>query len=294
MDVSGIPNMGFGGGGYFGGDAATGQPAMSAAQINQGIWGNYSPQQAQSTLDNIYGPGGFGAQTNAYSSAGAAYGRQTGGFAPSNVGNVAADKWGTMTPQEKLAHNQAVGRDFINTNIGNVPTEKWNSLKDREKFDHNQAVQRDRGIATPYGWDAYSGGGIGSDAVAAPFAVPTKVPRVPTVDWNKTFNNMTAGNSYNPYALGGAPWQPSGRDDLATLMSGAHNKLRAGQGWTIAQQPPAASQGTLTSRINQGIYDIGNAGDYYSRMIGGGFGNSDTLTPQDRVIPYMNPNPGGG
>ena len=78
-DVSGIPNMGFGGGGYFGGIPNV-APAMSAGQINQGIWGNYSPQQAQSTLNNIYGPGGFGALPAHYAGLGASYGRATGGF----------------------------------------------------------------------------------------------------------------------------------------------------------------------------------------------------------------------
>lgn len=79
VDVSGIPNMGFGGGGYFGGIPNV-APAMSAAQINAGMWGNYSPGAAQSTLNNIYGAGGFGAQPAYYAALGAAYGRQTGGF----------------------------------------------------------------------------------------------------------------------------------------------------------------------------------------------------------------------
>jgi len=77
-DVSGIPNMGFGGGGYFGGSPNQ-QPAMSAGQINQAMWGNYSPQQAQSVIDNLY-PGGFGSQTAYYAALAAAYGRATGGY----------------------------------------------------------------------------------------------------------------------------------------------------------------------------------------------------------------------
>ena len=73
-DVSGIPNLGFGGGGYFGGIPNV-APAMSADQINASMWGRYSPQQAQSTLNNIYGAGGFGAQPAYYAGLGAAYGR---------------------------------------------------------------------------------------------------------------------------------------------------------------------------------------------------------------------------
>ena len=57
-DVSGIPNMGFGGGSYFGGNAATGQPAYSSNDIMRSLYGNYSPGAAQSTLNNIYGGGG--------------------------------------------------------------------------------------------------------------------------------------------------------------------------------------------------------------------------------------------
>jgi hypothetical protein len=68
--------MGFGGGGYFGGNAATGTPAMSSAQIMASLYGNYSPGMAQNTLANIYGGGGFGAQPAYYAALGAAYGRQ--------------------------------------------------------------------------------------------------------------------------------------------------------------------------------------------------------------------------
>ena len=79
MDVSGIPNLGFGGGSIFGGQPNV-APAMSADQINSSIWGRYSPQAAQSTLSNIYGGGGFGALPSYYSNLGAAFGRSTGGF----------------------------------------------------------------------------------------------------------------------------------------------------------------------------------------------------------------------
>jgi hypothetical protein len=81
INISGIPYMGFqgGGGGYLGG-IPNQQPAMSAAQINASMWGNYAPWMAQQTLDQIYGAGGFGAQTDYYSALAAAYGRNTGGF----------------------------------------------------------------------------------------------------------------------------------------------------------------------------------------------------------------------
>ena len=87
-DVSGIPNMGFGGGGYLGGNAANGTPAMSSAQIMASLYGNYSPGQAQATLNNIYGPQGFGGQTAQYAAQGAAYGRATGGFGGYGAANA--------------------------------------------------------------------------------------------------------------------------------------------------------------------------------------------------------------
>jgi hypothetical protein len=92
-DVSGIPNMGFGGGGYFGG-IPNQQPAMSAAQINAGMWGNYSPGAAQATQNNIYGAGGFGAQPAYYAGLGAAYGRATGGFIPGGSRSMNAMRTG--------------------------------------------------------------------------------------------------------------------------------------------------------------------------------------------------------
>jgi hypothetical protein len=55
-------------------------PAMSAADINRSIWGNYSPQQSQDVTNNLYGPSGLGGQTAFYAGQGAAYGRGTGGF----------------------------------------------------------------------------------------------------------------------------------------------------------------------------------------------------------------------
>ena len=74
------PMVGGGGGGGIIGGIPNQQPAMSAAQINQSMWGNYSPGQAQATINNLYGPQGFGGQTAHYAGLGAAYGRATGGF----------------------------------------------------------------------------------------------------------------------------------------------------------------------------------------------------------------------
>jgi hypothetical protein len=88
-DVSGIPNMGFGGGGYFGGIPNV-APAWDANQINRsmGMGPGGAGTQDQNTLNNIFS--NFGRQTDYYSGLGAAYGRQTGGFggAAGRVGTI--------------------------------------------------------------------------------------------------------------------------------------------------------------------------------------------------------------
>jgi hypothetical protein len=72
INISGIPNMGFagGGGGYFGGNAGLGLPAVGAA----GDFG--ASKMSQPLYNNIFG--NFGQLTDYYSALGAAYGRQTG------------------------------------------------------------------------------------------------------------------------------------------------------------------------------------------------------------------------
>ena len=85
------PMVGGGGGGIIGGNAATGQPAMSTAQINASMGWNPAAQ-AQTT--NLYGPMGFGGQTAMYAGIGAGYGRATGGFGMQPAAPApAADPW---------------------------------------------------------------------------------------------------------------------------------------------------------------------------------------------------------
>ena len=61
---------------------ASSGPAMSANQINSsmGMGPGGAGAQNQALLDNLYGPQGFGGQTAQYAAAGAAAGRNTGGF----------------------------------------------------------------------------------------------------------------------------------------------------------------------------------------------------------------------
>jgi hypothetical protein len=75
ININGIPNMGFAGagGGYFGGNAGLGIPAMGAA-------GDFGASKfSQPLYNSIFN--NFGQQTDYYSALAAAYGRATGGFA---------------------------------------------------------------------------------------------------------------------------------------------------------------------------------------------------------------------
>jgi hypothetical protein len=92
-DVSGIPNMGFGGGSYFGGSG------LANAYASQAQTNNYlAQQQAALAQANAYNPwansgGSFGAMPAYYAALGAAYGRSTGGFRP----GMPASPSGTVT-----------------------------------------------------------------------------------------------------------------------------------------------------------------------------------------------------
>jgi hypothetical protein len=101
ININGIPNMGFAGagGGYFGGNAALGIPAMGAA----GDFG--ASKWSQPLYNDIFSK--FGQQTDYYSGLGAAYGRQTGGFGaagsnpgwqtPAPAGGGGGIDWGALT-----------------------------------------------------------------------------------------------------------------------------------------------------------------------------------------------------
>ena len=81
-DVSGIPNMGFGGGNFFAPQFSY-NPQMSAGQASAA----YMPAEnyAQNVTNNLYGGGaneGFGRQTDYYSALGASYSRASGSSNP--------------------------------------------------------------------------------------------------------------------------------------------------------------------------------------------------------------------
>ena len=145
-DVNGIPNMGFlgGGGGYFGGDASRGLPAMSADQINASMGFNPNAAQFDPWANS---PGGFGAQTDYYSGLGAAYGRDTGGF--------------NASPGYPAGPVESAPLD---------PLPYQNPFEAAPPPDYSGGGIGSDAAAAPY-QNPYSGG-IGSDAVAAPYQSP--------------------------------------------------------------------------------------------------------------------------
>lgn len=145
-----------------GGNAATGQPAMSADQINASMWGSYSPYQAQSTLNNTYGAGGFGGLTSYYSGLGAAYGRANGGgpnyqrrMSDMGTGGIGSD---AARVPAAVPQNPFPTRSY-----------DWNTT-------FNNMVNGDSSnpyvLGTPSWYPSqrtpYSGGGIGSDSWFGP------------------------------------------------------------------------------------------------------------------------------
>jgi len=163
-DVSGIPNMGFGGGGYFGGNAATGTPAMSSAQIMASLYGNYSPGMAQNTLANIYGGGGFGAQPAYYAALGAAYGRQ-----------VQPARAAAPVPQYNAPRQYG-----------------WDTNEGYNPFDSSTWYQAPR----QYGWDANEGAPV--PAQPAPYSRGQFNPQ--TYGWDHNEGAAAPAPAYNPYS----------------------------------------------------------------------------------------------
>jgi hypothetical protein len=351
---------------------------MSAAQINAGMWGNYSPSAAQATQNNIYGAGGFGAQPAYYAGLGAAYGRATGGFGgygaanadpftavPYRGGGIGSDAYrggqegnyqvdpfsgaisgynaprqygwdaneGAPVPAQPSFNDIWSGRgaqSLARDNLFNVYT--WPTPQPQRDFlDRWNTFPQQQSWSDPFS----QGGGFGGGAAWAtgtPAGTRSAVPDARTympsgqfggyLDhylWGANSGSLGANgirtDPFGGYVPQGGGYQTDPFSGAITGYSGggigsdasyggqntiagygsALNALRAGQGWTIANTPQAAGQGYLANRINQSIYDIGNAGDYYGRSIGGGFGmnlpnqGQGTLTPQDLAIPHAYP-----
>jgi hypothetical protein len=146
--------------------------------------------------------GGFGALTDIYSGAGAAYGRATGGFGGTvNANSFGVDPgtWSTMSPGDQQTFNRTMGGG-IGSDAGQSPGQyqnqdpvvDWNKYFNTTTSDYPAAPAAEpsspgSNSQTPSGWsptpggnpdmqrllgytpqNLYSGGGIGSDAARAP------------------------------------------------------------------------------------------------------------------------------
>jgi hypothetical protein len=142
--------MGFGGGAYFGGNAATGQPAYSAWDINNSMGWNPNAAAFNPWANT---PGGFGGQTDYYSALGAAYGRQTGGF-----GGGGYDPAAWATPSGAVEYG------------GGLP-----GIPYQDPFGGGGGGGGDAPRFDPWTGE-YLGGGTGSDAHYGPQPQPQPAP----------------------------------------------------------------------------------------------------------------------
>jgi hypothetical protein len=189
-DVSGIPNLGFGGGGYFGGNAATGQPAMSAAQINAGMGWNPAAQ-AQAT--NVYGPQGFGGQTAQYAALGAAYGRQVP-LSPAAMGSSQADRIRAIYGAGALGGG-GIGSDAARAPnqppMGSLFDQRWSAVPHVDPM-----LQGHPGGYLPQG--IYDGRFAPTQPPSFSNSFAERFGAAPAYDPNSFANRFGAGGYYNP------------------------------------------------------------------------------------------------
>jgi hypothetical protein len=297
-DVSGIPNMGFGGGGYFGGSAALGLPAMSANQINAGIWGNYSPGAAQATQANIYGAGGFGAQPAYYAGLGAAYGRQTGGF-----GGYGAANADPFTPVGGGGSQGAPQYDpWTGAITGyNAPRQYgWDANEGAPAPAAPQVFNRGEFNPQTYGWDHNEGA-----PAYTPPAQPNWndlwksriAPQVPTFPSSVTVPQQQSGGfgmnlgsnqgmpQYDPWTGAITGYSGGGGYDMSA-QSRAYQSPLQGFDWAQSYMPNFSTGGAMQQALLASQYQPFNTGGGYNP-----WGSNNTRTP-DYASMYGYPNSG--
>jgi hypothetical protein len=157
ININGIPNMGFqgGGGGYFYDPFASVNNAVSYNQANLGNQLNNQINSANSqapTQQQLYGGTGFGSLTAYYSGLGAAYGRATGGFGgkPGRVGTIGNP--GTSNPGYL---SDASYDPFV---AGGAPVQHYGGLGGNQVFDTGRYLEQNPDVwksgATP--WEHYN------------------------------------------------------------------------------------------------------------------------------------------
>jgi hypothetical protein len=293
ININGIPNLGFagGGGGIIGG-IPNQQPAMSADQINQSMWGRFSPQQAQIPLQNNFN--NFGHQTNAYSALGAAYGRATGGFNAGRVPTGAVNRGPDLPdlsqdlfgpaqnagPMAQALLNQqgAGGSDGIDPGMASHPSTDGMDPGMPGGFNDIWAGRGMPGGQQPSFYDSVGMGQpttFGDRFGAAPPIDPmlqSSGAQLPPEIFGGNYRTRSFGatgaqppTNYDPldpsstptpsqFVNDGTPWWTQGTNPP---LQAAHDMIRAGRGWTIGQQ--VGQDPTLTQNLNQNIWDVGQA-----------------------------------
>jgi hypothetical protein len=260
VDVSGIPNMGFGGGGYFGGSASMGLPAMSADQINASMGWNPNAAQYDPWANT---PGGFGGQTDYYSSLGAAYGRETGGFSGGGGYPSGTVEYGGPLPD--IPHQDIYGRQTGGFESGaDYMSSLWGGGASPFADYGQSAIPDTSWYQQPsYDYSAYSPwGGGGAD-----FSYLYNQPQAatPSYDWGSYFTDMTGGQQQaNPYTGGGA-----GYDYYDPSSYGL------GTSWQTPAQPNYGSLGYDPSIFGGGFQSAPGSmfdANYYGGGGGGGGG----------------------
>ena len=89
-------------------DFTSGLGGLSANQINasMGLGPGGVGDQSQALYNNLYGPQGFGGQTDQYAAAGAQYGRNVGPLMADNIYGVNGDAWSRMSQSDRAQFNQ--------------------------------------------------------------------------------------------------------------------------------------------------------------------------------------------
>ena len=156
ININGIPNMGFqgGGGGYFYDPYANLMQNQAAIQNNNQAVSNASAAVGSNanTFDPFAQSGGFGTMTDYYSSLGAAYGRATGGFggAPGRVGTIGNP--GTSNP------GYLSSAQYDPFTAGAAPIQHYGGRNNSQVFDTGRYLQQNPDVwkAGALPWEHYN------------------------------------------------------------------------------------------------------------------------------------------
>jgi hypothetical protein len=277
-DVNGIPNYGFQGGqtGPIGG-IPNQTPAWSADQINRGMYGSYHPGMAQALLNQGFNQ--FGQQTDYYSSLGAAYGRQTGGFnAPQSTDGMDPGMYGAQPTFDDRWSGMPAGDGLPNFEERWAATQQ-NAPGFNERWGGMPTYQGQTAV------DAVSGGWGGTPTTGTAYP--------PTGGYDPLDPSSTPTPQFVNNGPSGTPWW---QQTTNPAMDDALARFRAGRGWTIGQQ--VGGDPSLAQNINQSMYDIGNATPPgmaehadYMRQYGLNLGRADHFSDQTQ---YSGPDGGFG